>query len=220
LNAAAASDPAQRRRAAALAGHHGDPATAEAARTDPDPKVRIAALRSLARLGVISEHQLERALEDADPAVRIAALEIAADRSSPGLERLLDDQDPMVVESAAWALGERQTPSDAIIDRLSRVARDHSDPLARESAVAALGAIGDERGLRAILDATHDKVAVRRRAIIALAAFEGVEVDDAYERARRDRDRQVRDAVDELLGPVVSDPQAGGPGRVEVRWDC
>ena len=219
MNAAAASDPAQRRRAAALAGHHGDPDTAEAARTDPDPKVRIAALRSLARLGVISERQLERALDDADPAVRIAALEIAANRSSPGLERLLDDQDPMVVESAAWALGERETPSDAIIDGLSRAARDHSDPLVRESAVAALGAIGDERGLRAILDATHDKVAVRRRAIIALAAFEGPEVDDAYERARRDRDRQVRDAVDELLGPVVSDPQAGGPGRVEVRWD-
>ncbi len=201
----AASEDAQRRRAVALAGHQGDPDTAEAAQTDPDPKVRIAALRSLAKLGVISEHQLNRALDDADPAVRIAALEIAANHSFPGLERLLDDQDPMVVESAAWALGERDTTSDEIIDRLSQVARDHPDPLARESAVAALGAIGDERGLRAILDATHDKVAVRRRAIIALAAFEGVEVSDAYQRARRDRDRQVRDAVDELLGPVVPD---------------
>ena len=201
----AASDAPQRRRAAALAGHHGDPDTAEAARTDPDPKVRIAALRSLAKLGVISEHQLNRALEDPDPAVRTAALEIAADHSFPGLERLLDDQDPMVVESAAWALGERGTAGDAVIDRLSQVVRDHPDPLARESAVAALGALGDERGLPAILNATHDKVAVRRRAVIALAAFEGAEVTDAYERARRDRDRQVRDTVDELLGPVVPD---------------
>lgn len=199
-----ASDAA-RRRAAALAGHQGDPDTAEAAQTDPDPRVRIAALRSLARLGVVSEHQLTRALEDPDPAVRIAALEIAANHPFPRLERLLDDQDSMVVESAAWALGEREAASDAILDRLSQVARDHPDPLARESAVAALGAIGDERGLPAILDATHDKVAVRRRAVIALAAFEGTEVSDAYERARRDRDRQVRDAVDELLGPVVAD---------------
>ncbi len=207
----AASDAAQRRRAAALAGHHGDPDAAEAAQTDPDPRVRIAALRSLARLRVITEHELTQALDDPDPAVRIAALEIAANHSFPKLERLLDDQDSMVVESAAWALGERETTSDAIIDRLSQVARDHQDPLARESAVAALGAIGDERGLQAILDATHDKVAVRRRAVIALAAFEGVEVSDAYERARRDRDRQVRDAVDELLGPVVPETERIDP---------
>ena len=201
----AGSDAAQRRRTAALAGYRGDADTAEAAQKDPDPKVRIAALRSLARLGVITEQQLAQALDDPEPAVRIAALEIAANHSFAMLEQLLNDQDSMVVESAAWALGERETASDAIIDRLSQVARDHQDPLARESAVAALGAIGDERGLPAILDATHDKVAVRRRAIIALAAFEGVEVSDAYQRARQDRDRQVRDAVDELLGPVSQD---------------
>ncbi len=195
----------QRRREAALAGFSGDPDTAEAALTDPDPRVRIAALRSLARLGVTSERQLSEALDDPDSAVRISALELAADHSISGLERLLDDQDPMVVESAAWALGERQVASASIIDQLSRVARHHPDPLARESAVAALGAIGDERGLPAILDATHDKVAVRRRAVISLAAFEGAEANDAYERARRDRDRQVRDAVDEILGPAESD---------------
>jgi hypothetical protein len=38
--------------------------------------------------------------------------------------------------------------------------------------------------------------------VLALAAFEGPEVDAAWERARTDRDRQVRDAVDELLGPA------------------
>lgn len=202
----------QRRRKAALAGHHDDVETAESAQTDPDPRVRIAALRSLARLDAISEHQLGKALEDPDPAVRITALEIAVDHSISGLERLLDDDDSMVVESAAWALGERQAAGDSIIDQLSRVARRHPDPLARESAVAALGAIGDERGLPAILDATHDKVAVRRRAVIALAAFEGAEVSDAYERARRDRDRQVRDAVDEILGPVVPGQTASDNG--------
>ena len=200
-------DVPQRRRAAALAGHRGDVDTAEAAHTDPDPRVRIAALRSLARLGAISERPLREALDDPDPAVRITAVEIAVDHPSPALERLLDDDDSMVVESAAWALGERGAAGDATIDGLSAVARRHPDPLARESAVAALGAIGDERGLPAILDATHDKVAVRRRAVIALAPFEGAEVDDAYERARRDRDRQVRDAVDELLGPAVSEGQ-------------
>jgi hypothetical protein len=53
-----------------------------------------------------------------------------------------------------------------------------------------------------VLEATTDKPAVRRRAVLALAAFEGPEVDAAWERARTDRDRQVRDAVDELLGPA------------------
>ena len=46
-----------------------------------------------------------------------------------------------------------------------------TDPLVRESAVAALGAIGDDRGLDAILAATEDRPAVRRRAVLALAPF-------------------------------------------------
>ena len=45
------------------------------------------------------------------------------------------------------------------------------DPLVRESSVAALGAIGDDRGLDAILGATTDKPAIRRRAVLALAPF-------------------------------------------------
>lgn len=196
-------NPAQRRRKAASAGYHGNINTAEALRTDPDPKVRIASLRSLARLEAITKRPLTEALDDIEPTVRIAAIEIAANYQYPMLEHLLDDDDSMVVETAAWALGERQTINDTTIDRLSQVARAHRDPLARESAVAALGAIRDDRGLPAILDATHDKVAIRRRAIIALAAFEGAEVSAAYERARTDRDRQVRDAVDELLGPAA-----------------
>ena len=199
------SKAAQRRRVAALAGYRGDIGTAEAAQIDPDPKVRIAALRSLARLEVTTEEQLTKALNDTEPTVRIAAIEIAANHAQPMLEHLLNDGDSTVVETAAWALGERETASETIIDQLSQVARNHHDPLARESAVAALGAIGDDRGLPAILDATQDKVAVRRRAVIALAAFEGPEVSAAYQRARKDRDRQVRDAVEELLGPVSQD---------------
>ena len=56
-------------------------------------------------------------------------------------------------------------------------------------------------GLPAILAATHDKATVRRRAVIALAPFEGPEVDEALERAREDRDWQVRQAAEDLLTP-------------------
>jgi hypothetical protein len=40
---------------------------------------------------------------------------------------------------------------------------------------------------------------VRRRAVIALAPFAGPEVDAALERARTDRDWQVRQAAEDLL---------------------
>jgi HEAT repeat protein len=68
----------------------------------------------------------------------------------------------------------------------------------REAAVAALGAIGDDRGLAAILTATKDKPAVRRRAVLALAPFEGPDVDAALARALTDPDWQVRQAAEDL----------------------
>ena len=56
------------------------------------------------------------------------------------------------------------------------------------------------RGLPAILAATSDKATVRRRAVLALAPFDGPEVTDALERARTDRDWQVRQAAEDLTG--------------------
>jgi HEAT repeat protein len=116
------------------------------------------------------------------------------------LTALLRDSDPMVVEAAAWALGERATEAgDAAVSALSAVAVEHDEPLCREAAVAALGAIGDDSGLPAILHATTDKPAVRRRAVLALAPFDGPEVQSALQRALDDRDWQVRQAAEDLL---------------------
>jgi HEAT repeat protein len=197
----ATDSAAERRTRVAVAGHDNDPVTARSGLDDDETTVRIAALRSLGRLQDLHVDELTEALRDPSPAVRIAAIELAAFAERPEIASLLDDEEPMVVESAAWALGEREDNTPSTIKRLASIAGDHDDPLAREAAVAALGAIGDERGLPAILAATTDKPAVRRRAIISLVAFEGPEVDAAWERARTDRDRQVRDAVEELLGP-------------------
>ena len=69
--------------------------------------------------------------------------------------------------------------------------------------MAALGAIGDRRGLPAILAATTDKPTVRRRAVLALAPFEGAEVDAALALALADRDWQVRQAAEDLT-PVAA----------------
>jgi HEAT repeat protein len=78
------------------------------------------------------------------------------------------------------------------------VATTHDDPLAREAAVAALGALGDPAGLDAILRACTDKPAVRRRAVLALAPYEGDAVEAALAAALDDRDWQVRQAAEDL----------------------
>src|SRR5207248_1777612 len=73
----------------------------------------------------------------------------------------LADPEPLVVEAAAWAAGERCDRSS--VDAVAMVATNHPDPLCREAAVAALGAIGDERGLPAILAAQRDRPAALRQ---------------------------------------------------------
>ena len=191
--------PSERRREAALAGHTGDEATARRALEDPDPGTRAVALGALARLGRLADDHLRRALGDPAPAVRSRAVELAVGVTAVDLVPVLDDPDPFVAEQAAWALGER-SPADArAVAALAAATGEHEDPLVREAAVAALGALGHPDGLAAVLAATTDKPAVRRRAVLALAAFEGPEVDAALRRALGDRDRQVRQAAEDLL---------------------
>lgn len=152
--------------------------------------------------------------------------------TAPGLLALLDDPDDGVAEAAAWAAGEcyeadpdgrlagepdagAEHERTAAIDRLVHLAEQHTDPLVREAAVAALGAIGDRRGLHAVLAATRDKPAIRRRAVIALTPFDGPDVDEALARARHDRDWQVRQLADELGGspdPTSPDQLDRGQG--------
>jgi HEAT repeat protein len=198
------SDAAERRRSAVLAGHRGDEAAARALLDDADPTVRVAALGALARMRTLARPEVAAAFADPDPEVRRRACEVAVvaghDEAVPGLRSLLDDADPSVVEVAAWALGELGPAAAVAVDDLAGVVAGHAEALCRESAVAALGAIGDRRGLAAILGATTDRPAVRRRAVIALAPFSGPEVDAALAAALGDRDWQVRQAAEDLSG--------------------
>jgi HEAT repeat protein len=185
-------------RAVAIAGHRGDITTARASLRSPDGAVRTVALGALQRLGALDDDALRDALTDDDRRVRRRAAELAAAHRSVDLSIALDDDDPTVVEVAAWACGEHESDRPEIVDRLIALADSATEPLVRESAVAALGAIGTTRGLPSILAATSDKPAVRRRAVLALAPFEGPEVDEAIDRALEDRDWQVRQAAEDL----------------------
>src|SRR5205814_1255574 len=134
------------------------------------------------------------------------AAELAPARVDPGetvasLIALLGDVDATVIEAAAWALGELGDVATArgAVAALAGVASAHADAIAREAAVAALGALGDPAGLPAVLAACRDRPAVRRRAVLALAPFDGAEVEEALRAALEDRDWQVRQAAEDLL---------------------
>lgn len=200
-------DAVSGRRAVAIAGHTGDLATARRGLEHPDPSVRATALGALERLGRLDDDQLTTAFADPDPGVRRRAAAIAARHRSVDLAPLLADEDLSVVEMATWACGEHEGADDAVLGTLITLATGADagrDPLVREAAVAALGAIGDDRGLDAILTATGDRPAVRRRAVLALAPYldpdhpRAAEVMEALDRARTDRDWQVRQAAEDL----------------------
>jgi len=112
---------------------------------------------------------------------------------------VLHDSDNAVVEAAAWACGEHVEVGDDVLATLIDLGVSAGDALVREACVAALGAIGDERGLPTILHGCTDKPAVRRRAVLALAPFDGDEVDAALQTALTDRDWQVRQAAEDVV---------------------
>ncbi len=188
-----------------VAGHREDP-TLDAFIIehlgDAVPRRRVLALRAALRRHLVTDEVWRTQLLDADVDVRREALTLIAD-SPLADESLLDvlidalaDDDALVVDGAVFALGEHlYLPA---LEPLISVARDHDDARCRESAIAALGAIGDDRARPVIVAALEDKPPVRRRAIVALANFEGPDIDAALARASEDRDWQVRAAVDQL----------------------
>ena len=192
------------RRDVVVAGHVGDMATARSAKSHADPATRASAYGALARMGALDNEDLTGALSDPSPKVRMRAITLAVGHpEAVGHEApftaLLDDSCDEVVEVAAWACGEQEATAPSTVTRLGELATGHPNPLVREAAVAALGAVGDPDGLDAILAATTDRAAVRRRAILALAPFDGPEVESALRRAAKDRDRQTRDAAEMLI---------------------
>lgn len=191
-------DVGERRRAVVVAGHRGEPSIVREHLDDDDATVRVAALGALDRLGELDELALTAAFLDPAPVVRRRAAELAATRHDISLARLLGDDDSSVVEAAVWACGEQVDVDDEVLGRVITLATTADEPLVREAAAASLGAIGDPRGLDAVLACCTDKPHVRRRAVLALAPFDGDDVEVALGRALEDRDWQVRQAAEDL----------------------
>ncbi|MDQ1475831.1 MAG: hypothetical protein QOE62_1060 [Actinomycetota bacterium] len=192
-------------RAAATAVDQDPGRLAAQATHDPDPGVRAVAIAALVRIAPrrVSAPVWRRAAHDGDARVRRRVAEIAPklgrDATCGVLLDLLADGDAWVAEAAAYAIGEQPRPTRAAVTALSNAATAHPDPLVRESAVAALGALGVPETLPVVLAACDDKPAIRRRAVLALAAFEGDTVEARLRVALGDNDWQVRQAAEDLL---------------------
>ncbi len=192
-------------------------AAATAALTHAHPDVRSAALSALATLGALSSDVLDAAVGDDAPMVRRRAAEATADLIQQGSTGTIQAQhwaqlligcvrdESVVAEVAAFGLGEfgpdpEHLPPTVLADAvaaLETMATGHADPLCRESAVAALGAL--HSGRATVLAAMADKATVRRRAVLALSPFDGEDVDAAIEAALSDRDWQVRQAAEDQV---------------------
>ena len=193
-------------RAAAVARSTDATELAASAAEDPDPRVRAVAIAALVRTAPrrTSAPVWRRVVADPAASVRRRAAEVAPvlgrSASCAALLTLLADDDAWVAEAAAYAIGEHPAPTRRAFEATSRAATGHRDPLVREAAVAALGAQGDPDTLPAVLAACEDRPAIRRRAVLALAAFDAPEVETRLHSALTDPDWQVRQAAEDLLG--------------------
>lgn len=193
------------RRSVVIAGWSNDELAARQLLGSENGALRASAVSALARMGALSIPDLVSALADGFPEVRSRALLALPARWSStvateiDLLDALDDQDPVVLELACFVAGECEPSPPGVVDRLADICTGHDDPLCRESAVAALGSLGDPSSVPAVLAACRDKATIRRRAVLALAAFDGPEVDAMMAAMATDVDWQVRQAAEELL---------------------
>jgi HEAT repeat protein len=163
-----------------------------------NPDVRASAFTALGQAGRLDKRLIRVALSDTHHQVRCALANLGAINQAIPLNSLLTDEDPVVIEITCWAIGERGKTDRETMDALKDIVENHVDSLCRESAVAALGAIGDSYALGSILKANDDIATVRRRAVLALAPFDGPEVELAIKKALIDRDWQVRQAAEDI----------------------
>jgi HEAT repeat protein len=171
--------------------------------SETNPRRLVAVIEGLATLHTSLKRQtivnLINATKDSS-VKRSLATHFSA--SHPDLhEELLRDEDPSVVEAAAYSAGE--SGQSCYRTTLEKIAVEHSDLLCRESAIASLGSIGDPRSLQVVLRALDDRPTIRRRAVVALSAFDDPQVELALERAKNDKDFQVRTLAEDLLRPQI-----------------
>jgi len=148
-----------------------------------------------------------RASAHSDPRVGRAFLEgvgVAGARADV-VRQALESPHWLVVEEACFLAGELGDRD--LVPRLVELALGHEEPLVKEAALGALGALGDDRAIPAIVSAlASTNVYLRRRAVVVAWAFEDPGLAEALAAAHGDRDPQVR-AILADLEAGTSDPE-------------
>jgi hypothetical protein len=180
--------------------------------THPNPTIRRLAVAACIRLGPGAMSELAAlAGSDPDEDVRAEAVEVLGGMGTAAFTAVWecrDDSSGRVVEAVATALGE--ITNTAAVPWLIETVDTHTATQVREAAVAALGAIGDGRALPTLLEAVQTgKPQIRRRAVVALTAFDGPEVETALTAARLDRNPMVREVAEMLLGRAAPEAADG-----------
>lgn len=141
--------------------HAGLAPVAEAAVSDPSPRVRLSAVAALRRLGHPGpKGELARAMADEDSRVRLAALDasvgMSAFRDGTTILERLEDEAPEVRRRAAQIIGVSKVPG--AVDALVRLTSSDTepDPRVRAAAVFALGRLADPAGRSAVEAARDD----------------------------------------------------------------
>lgn len=194
-----------------------DTETLAALVADPHASVRARAVEAAAHRPDVS---LLAVLDDSDPVVlEMAAWACGEQHESHVDTSTLDtstaDASPDdSADSRGDELIDAVDDTDAVVARLIELAEHAEVPLVRESAIAALGAIGDERSAAVTMAAARtDKPAVRRRAVVALSAYAGDAVIATLRDALDDRDWQVRGAAEDVLRAIGDEPAHDQPGH-------
>jgi len=157
---------ARRRRRVIAAGHTGQVELARAGLRDPDPDVQAAALGALARLSSLTVADITHLPGHRACPVRRRATDAALSVRGPGSRSTLYTRWLRhLATPIPWSSWERPGSFRSVGGRgRHRAGHDRPAPTRTcvpEASVAALGAIGDPRGLTAVIDALDDKPTVR-----------------------------------------------------------
>lgn len=198
----------RRRAAAALAGITGRDIAAPLAEAldDPAPEVRLAALRSRARV-MPGDPLLPRMLFDPEPGVRSEALRLAPAPDRDMLVAMLDDPSGAVRVTALSRLGEvsGSVVDPALAERLGGLAED-SDGAVSGAAMATLVALDPGRArarLVALLGDSGRPAVTRLNALRALAGLGDATLLDTFAEAARAAPRQIRLAALAALAGIA-----------------
>lgn len=172
---------------------------------DPDPGVRIAAIRLVGEIGDRSVNDNVRSLtSDPDPGIRVAAARalgrLGGKTAEPDFVRLLGDPEPRVREAAVHAAaGAGLRPLvPAISERLG-----DSDEGVRLAAARALGVLADRAAVPALLDAFRDASPDLKHSItLAVSRLDMPSLTELIARLVESGDRGSRLAVARSLGQL------------------